>query len=340
MLFYLCPRFLQHARLALRGASPRRGVPAGCTFATTWVRVLVMEDADCFLGRWPMVTLDVCIDDWGLDLVGDPAEVANMLPEAALDLADTVTKLGSEFSVDKAAVVASTPRLAATLRARIGRLGGKAFGGVRRLGVDFAPGRPRASWGGPRVLSTRMHKAKRRTSRAAKLFSRDAGPKLKRLFSSGSRAEAAFGVEITGISDAELLALERQEAALLRPTCRGRSLDALLLLRGGSAWQHAAATLVRLSKEIWEAASLGRKGTLSLAELGTLWKTTNTRGDTWRTVKGPLGIARLEAARLGWHFDDEHGRSLRTDLGKNILLTAIPPGRVLAEAVAALRRRK
>ena len=110
-----------------------------------------MEDADFFLGRWPSVTLDICIDDWGLDLVGNHAEVANTLPEAALDLADTVTKLGSEFSVDKAAVVASTPRLAATVRARIGRLGGKAYGGVRRLGVDFAPGRPRAEAPDPTI---------------------------------------------------------------------------------------------------------------------------------------------------------------------------------------------
>ena len=178
-------------------------MPAGCSFATSLVRVFVLDVADLFLLNHPAVSLDICIDDWTVDQVGTEGEVLEELPYAVHNLGLALERdLGCELSIPKAAVVASSDHLAQRLRARVGRLAGGRVGTARRLGVDFAPGRPRAQWGGSTVRRQRIQNAAHRTRRAVAFIFAEGGPRTQKLYSSGGKPKAGFGAEVTGVTDA------------------------------------------------------------------------------------------------------------------------------------------
>ena len=65
----------------------------------------------------------------------------------------------------------------------------------------------------------------------------------------------------------------------------------------------AAAALCRWSLEVWKAASQGDSRAFSLSQLNSHWRTSLAgKQGSWRAARGPMAVARLEAARIGWQF--------------------------------------
>ena len=58
----------------------------------------------------------------------------------------------------------------------------------------------------------------------------------------------------------------------------------------------------------------------------------------WSNVKRPMGVARLDAHRLGWSFQGPF--VLLTDQGVRLALTEVAPSRIADEAVLAFERRQ
>ena len=103
-----------------------------------------------------MVILDAYIDDLVCATQGTESEVRDTLGSAAGQLAKAIRDdLGSEVAIPKAAVVASSDRLAAGIRKRLGTLGGKLTKVAANLGIDFHPGRARSHIKGAMLLRTR-----------------------------------------------------------------------------------------------------------------------------------------------------------------------------------------
>ena len=125
--------------------------------------------------------------------------------------------------------------------------------------------------------------------------------KSRKLFTSGIKPLASYGAEVTGFTDSQLLRLSRIEAQFLTPKTRGRSLDAVLLLRNETTAPLAAAALTRWAREVWEASACKRPRGLSLPECRRVWAGI-PEVNGWRAVKGPIGAARQEAIRRSWSF--------------------------------------
>ena len=77
-----------------------------------------------------------------------------------------------------------------------------------------------------------------------------------------------------------------------------------------------------------------------MPELRSFWASSCTLAETWRKVRGPCVVARLEASRIGWTFVGTCGMMITTDLGATLSLAATPPVVIAAEALAAFRRRR
>ena len=83
---YRGPRFVRGLCQVAPGVAAHRGIPAGCPFATTFVRIYVMQLADEFCAEHPHINLDVFVDDWAIDAKGERQQVVYWLGEATKDL--------------------------------------------------------------------------------------------------------------------------------------------------------------------------------------------------------------------------------------------------------------
>ncbi len=130
---YGAPRMIAlHGRLA-KEVPPRKGVVAGCAFATTYVKVVMQRALGRAAKDFPdSVALDTYIDDIALSAVGEPKAVERDLLAAHRILRKTLREeLGCTFASEKTAVVATNRELTRKLRDGIR---GQGYG--RRCGAE------------------------------------------------------------------------------------------------------------------------------------------------------------------------------------------------------------
>ena len=119
----------------------------GCAWAGTLVKVYYLTALDALTTRHPRIELDVYVDDIQLAAQGTDSAVVDWLAEATLDFKDVVEKeIQSKLVTAKAAVVASSAKLAKRVRAALGSLAGAPVEVTEALGVDFAAGRARREY--------------------------------------------------------------------------------------------------------------------------------------------------------------------------------------------------
>jgi hypothetical protein len=88
---YRAPRYITSRGKLTAPLHPKRGVIAGCGFATTWVKVYCVDALDKFQRRHPKVKLDAYIDDLTLSTSAPTEqEVEEILHLAAEDLLHTI----------------------------------------------------------------------------------------------------------------------------------------------------------------------------------------------------------------------------------------------------------
>eukprot|EP00972_Heterocapsa_arctica_P001212 175602-Heterocapsa_arctica.AAC.1 len=113
IVHYRAPRFVTMEGFVCPGQAPRRGIIAGCSAATTLVKVYTVMECDSVVQKHPEVGFDFFVDDWQGAAVGGHNWVKHQLADAATSLRLAIEgNLECKVAVDKAAVVASSRELA------------------------------------------------------------------------------------------------------------------------------------------------------------------------------------------------------------------------------------
>ena len=308
---YQSARHLTFAGMATPPVCVGVGLPAGCVFATTLVKVHMLTVADPVVQRHPSVLFDFWVDDLGASCLGRQGDIVEDLPAALEDLQRMVSKdLGCEVALPKEAILASDRGLLKALGRKLrawGIGGGAVAPAAPNLGIDFTCGKKRSSARG------RLSKMRARRTRAQQrvrrflLIRRHGGRRARFLYQAGVQASVAFGAEVNGLSDSEVRDLHRHAGRLVKPWGRGRILSVALLASGDPVAKPAVAPAVRWVKEVWAALmgprSAGGLRQLTLSRLAEAWRASADRPPrTWNQVRGPIGAARLALGRVGWEW--------------------------------------
>ena len=110
-----CYGAARYIRLGPHTAAPRfasRGVVAGCSLATTLVKLYLLRRLDQFVLRHPRVDMNVFIDDFGLATSGTAERSTKDLTAALVDLEEELRLVGCGLSATKTQIVATEPRMA------------------------------------------------------------------------------------------------------------------------------------------------------------------------------------------------------------------------------------
>ena len=314
---YECPRHIQTRQGVAQPVDPSRGILPGCSFAKALIGVYYMPVLDEFCRLHPGVDVSVYIDDITLSVSGlSDQEAEDLIVKAAHNLNYIIKhKLKGAVAMEKAAVVSSSQAVADSVRNRLGDLAGKSVLTTPDLGVDFSAGRKRGRGAGPvrkkRLQTATKKKVKLRTLREL------VGPRVSRqVCGGGVLAGPAYGAEINGFSDKELLTVQRICGAATASCASGRSLTATLLLHGDQTWKLAVAPALRWQKEIWRASApavaigkFTRPAIFNMDELQLYWQTAikdsyqwyDADGNPkWAATRGPIGATVLSLDRIGW----------------------------------------
>ena len=230
----------------------------------------------------------------------------------------------SQLSHEKAASTSTSPITLEILRRCLGKLAGAGSGGIRNLGADFTGGQRLSK----RYLRVRRERFRKLVVRGRRLrtLTKEVGGKASRLFVSGLLPSATYGDEVQGYTDAELKVLKTQAGAAQPPFSKGRSLEISLLLSDGGVARHAAPCLLRWAREVWDATTWPRAGTVVAKTLAFMWAKVVGEKVTWKNRRGPLGTAFLEVARLGWTF--QSAWVVVTEVGREIDFREVGPKNV------------
>ncbi len=353
MAAYAAPRILSLDRVAARELYPRRGIIAGCTFATTFVKVLYLRKFDELAKTAPRGTYyDVFIDDVAITAEGPKAQVAaNAATAHAMMRRALVEELGCQLAPQKAAIIASSRE--------VGRATARALQQEEAL-VDVAPNLGVDATAGKRRRCIRVGSKKHGRFRAGKrrgwrlwAVARAVGRKALRIFTSGIAPGICYGAEVWGISDSEALKLRRVAAVALKPNSRCRSLTLAHLLSGMPTAKEEARAAIQYSKIVWRAVTRREhaemRGT-SLSDIRQQWEAAhaacaNAVADyrasadlnagladpkiarrAWDSVRGPVSAAAMTLARIGWHM--ETAFKWRDAHGDEIALTTTSPAMI------------
>ena len=109
----------------------------------------------------------------------------------------------------------------------------------------------------------------------------------------------------------------------------------MLVAHGDPLARQAVVDLHRWSVEVWIAANQKDSRAFSLPQLTAKWEasTGHKSKDSWRTARGLMAIARLEASRLGLMFQGPF--KLVTATGTTVSLIEIAPNMIQTMAVQA-----
>ena len=150
---------------------PFGGVVAGCGFALVAVQIYAGDALREFIDRWPLVVLQVFVDDYFLQASGNSKEVVvEKLKALAQELVDIIeVEFGCVVSVPKVDAVTSDPQLTVLLDKLLGPLSGKPSASVANFCIDYAGGKKRRGFWKQTIRGTRFKTLKLRSKRLARL---------------------------------------------------------------------------------------------------------------------------------------------------------------------------
>ena len=306
---YRAPRYVSMVGRAVGAIQPNRSIVAGGCFSDVWVKVYTKDGLELLTKGCPEFSFERYVDDLQISARLPEKTIVETMRVAANQAEKWIKEdLEAEISAKKAATVASCPRVRAAIRKALGETGGQSTKVAKNLGIDYAVGLTRGRLGNKTSRKKRAKKAASRAGKFARISLADRKSKARKLFISGLRLAIGYGSEITGLSNSELVVAENLALKTLRPTARGRSRQATLLLGGNPSANLASASLVRWAKEVWKAACSpnGFPGmhNSGLPTLRIAWQSVAETGATesrsWRSCRGPISAAMLALKRLGW----------------------------------------
>ncbi len=311
-----------------------RGIVAGSGFATSELRLLMMDVITPVLERWgDAVDLTLYVDDLTVATSGDPAEAARRCA-AVVDMITHKLEKDLELvvSTKKSVVTASSVRLAAEVARQVA---GNKLKPVRRaklLGTASTAGRARCALG----LKARVKAFAAEKSRYQRL--RRVGVDTACMAQAAAAPAMLYGVECCGISDSLLHSSRVAAATAASGESGGKNPDRVLYAADSStgtidpafpahvlpmkawayAWWQTWLPHEELENEHWRAK-------LALDE---------GAAHRWAKVCGPAAAVVVTAERLGWQWIS--GAVLRDDLGRTWDCTADSPAAIVSSAESRL----
>jgi len=276
-----------------------RGITAGSVFATTELRVVLLDAIDITCARWPSMSLSVYVDDATLEAAGQgvlPAAVVAGATDTFVQYAEDVLEL--TVSVAKSVTNASSFRDAA-LTARLCRTGKlKPVRSTKLLGAPAGGGRRRCV----RPHRVRMGAFVKKARRIKGL--RKAGVSSKRMLQATGAASISYGWDVMGISDTALRASRAAVATTLAPAAGGKNPDIILMVAdcAGSSVDPAYDAFVlpikRWALAWWQ--GWQPPATLDAAMRAAVAMLRTCARSPWDKVAGPAAALAATVWRLGW----------------------------------------
>ncbi len=357
---YAAPRMITFGSAVAKELHAQRGIIAGCSFATTLVKIFYIRRLDEMVKEIPRnVKIDGYIDDLALSAEGPRGRIAKDIIRAYVIMVRILTEeLGCSLAPSKAAVVASDRELGRTVARAIGR--GDVYGtSAVNLGTDVTAGARRKHLKKSSKRHARMRNALGR-GRRLWAIGKVLGRRALRIFTSGLAPSMCYGSEIWGASDSEIGNIRRLAARAMRPRSRCRSLTMVHLLHQmpTAAWE--IATVVQYSRSVWRASTQREYSAdreMGLTDLRRYWESVQRaiapaaeayrasieKGEgraeasvarrTWGEVRGPIGACIMTLTRLGWAMTSAF--TLVDRRGVEVSLTTTAPAllrRMLIEA--------
>ena len=225
-------------------------------------------------------------------------QVHKALDGAPADLREAIEGyLECKVAANKAAIVASTPGIAADLKKSLGTLAGDG-NQVKSLGVDYSSGKRRACRARTTTKARRIRTIAKRALRLKSLTA-VVGSRCIKVYTAGFKPAAGYGMEVWGCSPVELKKLQTRAGACLSPFAGGSSLTAKLLIHGDPSATLAVAAAVKYAREVWRAGTCSGGQGKSPPQLRSAWDRVNGGPPlSWPSVRGPVGVCMLELRKL------------------------------------------
>ena len=292
-------RFIQYEKAFSSSVFARRGIIAGCSLATTLVKVFMWRALDAASELYPSIRLRVYLDDILLQWVGH-AKNGRFVPLATLVKAVChysgliVEDLEGQLNTGKTCLISSSRQVLKMLGAKLRGMGVMAPEGCRLLGVDYGCGARRGRKTGVR----RKEKALRKCSRIRRLGRTGADRGM--LWATGVGSSVGYGAEVFGINGHDLQSMRRQAGSVGLPG-GGRSLSLGFLCHKrrdiDPMWSVGIAPAIAWCKEAWR--RTGQLGPMRLA-----WQHAHNvmplAKRLWSNVVGPATSTWASLKRLGW----------------------------------------
>ena len=330
---YRAPRRILLNGLASRNISANCGIIAGNTFATTELRLLLLDTVSQHICDHPSIRLNIVVDDLSLDHTGpDSLSVAKPLIEAAQDLSHSLQDCTDlTIAKNKTAVLANTKQTARIIRKGLKELGGPPLTAARALGVDFwaaAPIRPRFGVRRARLASYRIRRPRiKKLSTANKSLS-------GKIFVAGIIPSLLFDQPIFGCFGNTLKQIRREAGVISGISGRKRDVDMAFSLNPTKDPEviSASAVIGRYCVEVWNAAldpafrdPAGTSfGSLALGVSNYIAKHPLPPAH----VSGPISAFHLALAKANWSFHTPF--ALKSADGSIKHLPSTAPKRIIA----------
>ena len=255
---YTQARCIAWKQFSAKAVYTRQGIVAGCSLATSLVKVFVVQPMDAVISILPpAVGVDMYIDDVSVHALGSEAALRRDVGDAVAMIRDTLQTEVGPVSWEKAGLVSSSALVGRLLQRRFpGFLGSLPPSPFKLLGTDVRAGLVRATIG-KGTKAARAKVAKRRWRKGLFLRSMGATSPVK-LFTAGLRPAQTYGFEVYGADNASIDDLEKQAAGLATRSPCGASRSAAVLLHSDPLGSVRRAALLRWAREVW--AAVGREG--------------------------------------------------------------------------------
>jgi len=330
---YAMQRAVLFAGMATAPVKASRTIVAGCSQATTLLRMVLICTLDCLQENWPTLGITLVVDDITLQAKGQANNVAVTIGLATKRAVKMLTEQDWLSVQEEKGVCITNSRDMETLLGRQAGLSKVSRLGTRNLGVDAFSGRR----GSAKVRKGRLLKAKRRLPRFRRL--RMAGARTDRVVKTGLVPAIMYGVSVTGMPNEDLRQARVCCRAALQLGTAGRSLtlDLQLAGKGVDPAEHAnRQPIVALARALWDR-WLPRSEILRglVGALGTVEKA--GPGKEWTKVCGPFTAVAATLKRIGWKVSSSEPLKWNTHRGQ-VLLEEIGPkvlGNMVDEATKA-----
>ncbi len=297
LALYSMNRVIMVGRVVTTVVRAGRTIVAGCSFATTLLRLALIRVLDLAVQRWPPPCLHyaVVVDDIQLQGIGpDAAKVTSAIQGATGFLIDLLTvECKLVVSMKKFQVLTNSKESAEVVqRSKLLSRGLRPH--ARNLGIDFTCGK-RAR---PQVRASRVQKMLKRMPFFRRL--RAAGARTAHLARTGINPALLYGVKVGGVSNSELMRMRRMVRSSFQLATAGRSLTLDLVLEGRGtdpAEKAICDPIVSWCVALWD--SWLPRGVL-LRTLGEAISRVQDHKSPWSVVRGPASALVATLSTIGW----------------------------------------